>query len=403
MNKLAIDGGTPVRTEAFAEWPVFGELEERMVTEAIRSGKWGGSGVVKGSGREPMLPLFERKFAELQDAEYAVNVVNGTVAITVALQAAGVKPGDEVIVPPYTFIATATAALAYGAIPVFADIEEHTLMLDPDKAEQAITPRTKAVIPVHLAGASADMDRFTELGRKYGLSVIEDAAQAAGAAWKGKGVGSHGTAGTFSFQSSKNLNAGEGGVLLTNDSAVWERAWSICNVGRVPGGEWYGHKHLGQNYRMTELQAALLLAQMTRLEEQMQTRERNAALLDGLLEEVEGIVPPFRDERVTRHANHLYMFRIDPAWTDRIAKTDFIRKLQAEGIPASAGYFALNRNEAIIGAIRDWTGAERIDACPVCERVSDKEVVWLGQQVLLSDEKAIRDVALAVRKVVSSY
>src|SRR5690606_34782400 len=179
-----------------------------LLKEVLESGKWGGAGGAGNKKFEPKLPLMEKKFAALQNTEYAVSVVNGTVAITVALQAAGVKSGDEVIIPPYTFIATATACLAFGAIPVVADIEEDTLLIDPEKIEALITPKTKAIIAVHIAGSPANMTRINEIASKHGLAVIEDAAQAVGASWEGKGVGGLGDLGTFSLQSSKNLNSG---------------------------------------------------------------------------------------------------------------------------------------------------------------------------------------------------
>ncbi|WP_409342370.1 DegT/DnrJ/EryC1/StrS family aminotransferase [Paenibacillus sp. MBLB4367] len=399
MDRLAVNGGKPVRTEAFPSWPIFDELEEQMVLDVVRSGKWGGTGSVISKTFSEKLPEMEKQIARLQDAAYAVSVVNGTVAITVALQAAGVKPGDEVIVPPYTFIATATAALAYGVIPVFADIEEDTLLIDPDKVEQAITPRTKAIIAVHIAGAPANMSRIKEIAAKHKLKVIEDAAQAVGAKWEGTGVGAIGDLGTFSFQSSKNLNSGEGGAIVTNDKELWERAWSICNVGRVPNGAWYQHDRVGQNYRMTELQAALILAQMSRLDEQMRKREINARLLNELLGGIDGIRLMNQDARITRHANHLYMFRLAPELIERVAKNDFIRQVNAEGIPVSAGYVPLNANKAIIGATREFEGEERLFACPVCERVCG-EVIWLGQAALLAEEKDIHDIASGIRKVV---
>lgn len=400
---LALEGGIPVRTEEFPAWPIFGSLEEQLVLEVIRSGKWGGTGTVLSPEYSPKLPEMERRFAELHDAKHAISVVNGTVAITVALQAAGVKPGDEVIVPPYTFIATATAALAFGAIPVFVDIEEDTLLLDPDKVAGAITPRTKAIIPVHVAGAPANMSRIKEVATEHQLRVIEDAAQAVGASWEGRSVGTIGDLGTFSLQSSKNLNSGEGGIILTNDQELADIAWSICNVGRSQTGAWYQHDRIGQNYRMTELQAALLIAQMSRLEEQMQRREANAKLLTDLLSNIDGITVVNADPRITRHAHHLYMFRIAAEVTDRINKTDFISKVNAEGIPVSYGYIPLHRNEAIVSALKTLTGEERSYACPVSERLSDKEVIWLGQHVLLADEQAMYDIAAAIRKVIESY
>lgn len=401
MSKLAIDGGAPVRTAGFAQWPIYDELELQMLKEVLESGKWGGSGGTK-AGYEAKLPKMEQEFAKLQDSAYAVSVVNGTVAITVALQAAGVRSGDEVIIPPYTFIATATAALAYGAIPVFADIEPDTLLIDPEKVEALITPKTKAIIAVHIAGAPANMTRLGEIARKHGLALIEDAAQAVGAKWEGRGVGSIGDLGTFSLQSSKNLNAGEGGIITTNQAHLWENAWSICNVGRIPNGEWYQHEKLGQNYRLSEFQAAIILAQMTRLEEQMTRREQNAVRLDSLLGSIDGVRLMKQDPRITRHAYHLYMFKLEPAVTERVQKAEVIRRLQAEGIPVAAGYVPLNQNVAVLDAVEAWTGMRTQQECPVCEAVCEKEALWLTQNVLLSDAQAMDDVAEAVRKVLSS-
>ncbi|TNJ68321.1 DegT/DnrJ/EryC1/StrS family aminotransferase [Paenibacillus hemerocallicola] len=400
MGKLAIDGGSPARTTPFATWPVYGDLEMQLLKEVLESGKWGGAGGAAKSNYEPKLPQMERKFAELQNAQYAVSVVNGTVAITVALQAAGLKPGDEVIVPPYTFIATASAALAYGIIPVFADIEEDTLLIDPEKVEALITARTKGIIAVHIAGAPANMTRLKEIAAKHGLALIEDAAQAVGASWEGQGIGAIGDLGTFSLQSSKNLNAGEGGIITTNNRDYWENAWSICNVGRVPNGGWYQHDRFGQNYRMSEFQAAVVMGQMTRLEEQMSKREQNAKLLDELLSGTKGIRLLKQDPRITRHAYHLYMFKLD---LEQAEKNDFIRKANAEGVPLAAGYIPLNRNQSIIETTKMWTGEERVYDCPVCERLCEKEAVWLTQHILLSDEQAIREVAHGLQKVAQSY
>jgi len=396
MEKLAIDGGTPVRTKPFPEWPVFGDLEERLILEVVRSGKWGGTGRVK-------LPELEEKFAAIHDAKHAVTVVNGTLAITVALQAAGVEPGDEVIMPPYTFIATASSALLFGAIPVFVDVEPDTLLIDPEKVEAAITPKTKAIVAVHIAGAPANLTRLKEIAAKHGLSLIEDSAQAVGAKWDGVGVGAQGDFGTFSFQSSKNINSGEGGIILTNNERLADMAWSIANVGRVRQGGWYQHERIGWNLRMTEFQAAILLAQLTRLEEQMATRERNAKLLTELLNDIDGVRTLRRHPKATRHAYHLYMFALDSALADRVEKSDVIRKLNAEGIPVSAGYVSLNQNKAIIKETKKWLGEERVYSCPVSERACDKEILWLAQNVLLGSEEDMHDIAKAVRKVIASY
>ncbi|GGD88219.1 DegT/DnrJ/EryC1/StrS family aminotransferase [Paenibacillus nasutitermitis] len=224
------------RELTFAQWPEYGELEMRLLREVLESGKWGGAGEAFSASYSPKLLEMERRFADLHDAKYAASVVNGTVAITVALQALGIKSGDEVIVPPYTFIATASAALAYGVIPRFADIDPDTLAIDPDKVEKLINDKTKAIIAVHIGGAPADMRRLSEIARRHNLFLIEDAAQAVGAKWDGKRVGTLGDIATFSLQSSKNLNCWEGGVILTDNQELYEKAWSICNVGRIPNG-----------------------------------------------------------------------------------------------------------------------------------------------------------------------
>ncbi|WP_127588542.1 DegT/DnrJ/EryC1/StrS family aminotransferase [Paenibacillus koleovorans] len=395
-EKLAVNGGTPVRTKPFPEWPIFNEVEEQLVLEVVRSGKWGGTGRV-------MLPEIESKFATAHDAKYAVSIVNGTVAITIALQAAGVKPGDEVIMPPYTFIATASSALMFGAIPVFVDVEADTLLLDPSKVEAAITPKTKAIVAVHIGGAPANLTALKAIAAKHSLRLIEDSAQAVGAQWQGMGVGAQGDLGTFSFQSSKNINSGEGGMILTNDEAFADMAWSLANVGRVRNGAWYQHEHIGWNLRMTELQAALLIGQMTRLEAQSAARERNGKLLTELLKPIDGIQVLSRDPGITRHAYHLYMFKLDAALADRVDKNDVIAKLVAEGIPAAPGYVSLNKNAAVIAETKKWTGEDRFNSCPISERACDKEVLWLHQNMLLGDESDMYDIAGAVRKVIQSY
>lgn len=396
MDKLAIDGGPRIRTKPFPAWPIYDELEERLILEVVRSGKWGGTGRVK-------LPELEEKFAAIHDAKHAVSITNGTVAITIALQAAGVQPGDEVIMPPYTFIATASSALLFGAIPVFVDVETDTLLLDPEKVEAAITSKTKAIIAVHIAGSPANLTRLKAIANQHGLRLIEDSAQAVGARWNGVGVGAQGDLGTFSFQSSKNINAGEGGMILTNDRELADHAWSLANVGRIREGGWYQHETIGWNLRMTELQAAILLGQLSRLDGQMELRERNAKLLTELMEDIPGARTLRRDPQATRHALHLFMFRIEPELADRVNKNDVIRKLNAEGIPVSYGYVSLNQNKAVIQETKKWTGEERVYSCPNSERACDKEILWLHQNVLLASEADMHDIAAGVRKVLASF
>lgn len=395
MTQLAIDGGTPVRTKPFPDWPIYGELEEKLLLEVLHSGKWGGTGRIK-------LPEAEKRFADIHGAKHAISVVNGTVAITVALQACGVGPGDEVIIPPYTFFATASAPLMFGAIPVFADVQEGSLLIDPDQVERLITPKTKAILPVHIAGRPADMTRLKQIADKHGLRIIEDSAQAVGGSWNGQGVGTLGDCGTFSFQSSKNINAGEGGMILTNNDDVAEMAWSLINAGRIPSGEWYQHENVGWNLRMTELQAALLLGQLSRLEEQMLTRETNAAILTELLSKIEGVRVLDEEPQVTRHAYHLYLFKLQPEVAAKTTKREFCEKVVNEGVPLHEGYIALNQNKAILEGIRKWTGESRTYSCPVAEAACSQEAFWLPQNVLLGSEEDMHDIARAIQKVVQS-
>ncbi len=396
MEMLAINGGNPVRTKPFPDWPVYGKAEEELLIEVVRSGKWGGTNRNK-------LPELEKRFAELHEAAYAIPTVNGTLGITVALQAAGVSPGDEVIMPPYTFIATATATLMFGAIPVFVDVLEETLSIDPEKIEEAITEKTKAIIPVHIAGAPANMTEINRIARKHNLVVIEDAAQAVGAEWENRRIGAIGDLGSFSFQSGKNITSGEGGMILSNNQEYAEKAWSLANVGRVQKGAWYQHERIGWNLRMTEFQAAILLGQLTRFEDQFQKREDNASLLNQYLREIEGVTPTGRDERVNRHDYHMYMVRLEHEVLNMIDKQDFINKINAEGIPVTGGYVSLNQNQAVINETKKWLGEERTYSCPISENACEKEILWLPQRILLGTEEDMEDIAKAIKKVMNSY
>jgi dTDP-4-amino-4,6-dideoxygalactose transaminase len=405
-ERLALDGGTPVRTAPFLQWPFWDERDEAALLGVLRSGKWGAT-------QGDRVTTFAETFARYQDAAHGVCVTNGTAALEVALRAAGVEPLDEVIVPPYTFVASATAILSIGAIPVFCDIQQDTFLIDPQDAAKRITPRTKAIMAVHIAGQPCDMDGVLQLAKDHSVRVIEDGAQAHGAAWRGKKVGAIGDAGTFSFQSSKNLNAGEGGIVVTNDRALAERAWSLANVGRIPKGAWYQHEAMGWNLRMNEFQAALLLAQFERLPEQYERRERNALFLDRELSKIEGVYPQARDARVTGHAHHLYCFRYDPAaWGGR-DRGWFHQALRAEGIPVSAGYTTpLYRMNAIVNERRKWAEMARQmgrevtcpaspdeEALPVTERICGAQGNWLGQSVLLGDEADMADIVTAFAKL----
>ncbi len=391
MSDLAVNGGTPVRTRPFDGWPVFGREEEEALLAALRSGVWGS---IDGT----YVKQLEVEFAELQGARHGVSCVNGTMALSVALKALDIGPGDEVIVPPYTFIATASAALMIGAIPVFVDVEADTLLIDPSLIDAAVTSRTKAIIPVHHAGSPVDMDGVMAAANRHGLRVVEDAAQAHGAAWRGTPVGAIGDIGTFSFQSSKPINAGEGGMMLTNDDQLDELLWSYRNVGRRRGGEWYEHVRLGWNLRMTEFQAAVLLAQMRRMPEQQAHRTEAAAYLTQRLSEIPGVAPLRVPDGVTAHSWYTYHWRWLGAADGGLSKMELSRALAAEGIPNFHGYTPLNRNQAVRDEIVRLGGAEP-GACPNAERAETDEILMLTMPILMGTHADLDDVVAAVAKV----
>ena len=401
MSKLAIEGGTPVRSKPFPSWPIWGEEEEKQLLEVLHSGVW--SSPTKPA---PKLDAFQKAFAQYQQAKHVLCVFNGTVALETALRATGISYGDEVIVPPYTFIATATACLTVGAIPIFADIDPTTYNIDPERIKDAITPRTKAVIPVHIGGCPADMDGVLEVAQQHDLIVIEDACQAPGASWKGRRVGAIGDLGCFSFQASKNINAGEGGAVVTDNDELAQRVWSVQNCGRIPQGAWYQHEVLGSNFRMTDWQAAILFAQLGRTEALSARRQANATSLAQRMAEIPGVSPQHRDERVTEHANHLFVFRYDSEAFGGLTRDRFLDLLRAEGIPVSPGYTPLYRAGAIQrGIVRLRHFIEGQDGeyeepdCPATERACSTEGAWFTQTMLLGTEEDIDDIAEALLKV----
>ena len=348
----------------------------------------------------------------MQGANYGIGCSTGTAALEIALKALGIGPGDEVIVPPYSFIATATAVLIVNAVPVFCDIDPDTYNLDPKSFERAITPRTKAVIPVHFAGMAADMDAILSIAERNGLAVLEDAAHAHGATWKNRGLGSIGNAGTFSFQASKNMTSGEGGLITTNNREFAELCESLLWAGRKIGHEWYEHFRLGWNYRMTEFQGALLLAQLERLEEQNGRRTRNAAYLTSKLAAIPGIHPLARPDYATRHSFHIYIFRFKEKEFG-ISRKQFLEALAGEGITCSSGYaHPLYKNVVFLeknfypkgcpiscghynGKIdyRDFEGL-----CPNVEQAC-REAIWLEHRQLLGDQQDMDDIVRAVSKI----
>jgi dTDP-4-amino-4,6-dideoxygalactose transaminase len=398
-QKLALLGGTPVRSRPFTAWPIFGKPEERSLLRALRSGKWG-----KLNG--PEVARFEERFATLHGCRHGLGVVNGTVSLRIALLAAGIRAGDEVIVPPYTFFSTASAVIEANAVPVFADIDLGTFNLDPKTVEAAITPRTRAIIPVHFAGQPADMDALMRIARKRKLIVIEDAAHAHGARYKERPAGSLGHMASFSFQSSKNLTAGEGGLLTTNDDALAEACRSIHNCGRIPTGIWYEHHVISSNHRLGEFQGAVLNAQLDRLEKQTRTRDRNGQYLAARLARLPGLHPQKRPADCTRHSHHLFMMRVDGR-AFGVPRPTLIKALQAEGIPCSGGYaISLHQqpmflNKAFgpylpgISAKLDY----RKTRCPNSDLICREQGLWIEQSVFLGLRRDMNDIADAFEKI----
>ncbi len=423
VSELAIHGGSPVRTKPYPGWPVWDDREEKGLLEVLHSGKWWrfsyGEGV-ELKEPEPGQPRskvaeFQEAFARLQQARFGIACANGTAAIEIALKALGVGPGDEVIVPPYTFIATASAVLNVNAVPVFADIDYETFNIAPDQVERAITPRTRAIVPVHFAGQAADMEAVLMIAGKHGLHVVEDAAHAHGATWKGKGCGSIGDAGTFSFQASKNMTAGEGGLITTNSRELAELCESYLWAGRKTGRPWYEHYRLGWNYRITEFQAAILLVQLLRIEEQNRRRMENALWLNRRLERIPGIRPLKVSWPQDVHSFHIYVFRFEEE-AFGIPRAAFLRALAAEGIGGFAGYeHPLYRNPMFLnqdfypkgcpvqcghyGASIDYRSFEEL--CPNSERAC-REAVWLEHRLLLGSREDTEDIARAVEKIHAS-
>lgn len=402
-GRPALLGGAPVRSATFPGWPVHDEVESRALQTVLESGRW---------NRGAEVERFEAEYARLTGAAHCLATANGTAALITTLTALGVGPGDEVIVPPYTFVATVNAVLLRHALPVFVDSDVETFQIDARKVAGAITGRTKAVMPVHLGGAAADLDTILAAASARGVPVVEDACQAHLAEWRGRKVGTLGRAGCFSFQASKNLNSGEGGAILTSDAELHEACYRFHNNsrGRASAGSTdFSYRGVGANMRLTELQAALLLAQMTRLEQQARTRDDNGAYLTSLLSQISGITPARAYGGCTRNAYHLYMFRYDAEAFGGLPRAQFLKALRAEGIPASGGYSPLPAEPTIVETLgspafeRIYGRAELArlterNRCPDNERLC-QQAVWLTQTMLLGTRGDMAQIAEAISRV----
>ncbi len=405
MSELALLGGEKARTSPYPEWPVYDEREIEAVTHVIRSGRWGGFPYPG-----PETAEFVRRFCELHGAQYGVAMMNGTVTLEVALRAAGIGWGDEVLVPAYTFAATASAPIAAGAIPVIVDVDPNNFCIDPQAAEAAITERTKAIIPVHLGAQMADMDAIMALAEKYNLVVIEDCAHAHGARWRGRGAGTIGDFGSFSLQSSKIMTAGEGGILLCRTEEMMYRAASIINCGR-PADPQHTIYTMGANYRMGELQAALLNVAIERFPQQTAERQEMADYMDEALSEVPGVRVLRRDPRITTRAVYRYIFAIDPDQFGGATHDLVCAALDAEGVDCWVGYEAMHRYSLFqphlskLPVPAAYPERFQFDQMrfPVAERACEAEAVWLDERIFRSGREGVDDAVRAVKKIQARF
>lgn len=361
MSALAITGGSPVhdsKKNPWPTWPVWDKNEERALLEVLHSGHWSYNG--------PKEQAFNKAFADFIGCKYVISAANGTVTLQLALEACGIGYGDEVIVPGITWQATAASILDINAVPVLVDVCEDTWCIDAAAVEAAVTERTKAIIPVHLYGSFADMDAIMAIARKHNLRVIEDCAHKHGGEWNGKKAGSIGDIGSFSFQLSKLMTAGEGGALTTSDPDLWERLDALRNCGRRP--EQQGDEATGQglygdegnfiqsgNYRITEFQAAILLEQLKRLPEQNAHRDANATYLNQQLKQLPGVAPMRRDERETQEAYFNFAFRYFADQFKGVPVEMFRKALAAElGSPVEPCYEPLNQCALYTPYTKPW-------------------------------------------------
>src|SRR6266576_3633917 len=400
MSALAMLGGKKAKSKPFPVWPYYDSNEDRALKEVLESRVWW-----RTPGTKTL--EFEKSFAKFHGARHGIAVTNGTAALEVTMAGLGIAAGDEVIVPDFTFVATASAVLFANALPVLVDVDPDTYCIDCDLLEAAITPRTKAIIAVHMGGLPADLDRLTEIANRRGLALVEDCAHAHASEWRGKRIGTFGVAGTFSFQASKLITAGEGGIIISNDDKFERQARSVHDCGRMPGEWFYSHFIYGSNYRLSEWQGAILNVQLSRLDAQTLHRHRNGRLLDKLFAEIPGITPQKCDSRCTRNGQYAYIFHVDGKQFAGISTENFIAALNAEGIPTQASYPPVHdlhmfRNNEYRKRLSGKQATEKHEFLqqrfPHTQRAA-WETVWIPQFALLGDEHDMCEVAEGIRKI----
>jgi dTDP-4-amino-4,6-dideoxygalactose transaminase len=408
MGKLAITGGEPVRKKRFDPWPVYTEGEKCALEDVLTNRNWGGQPFPGKHG-----DAFAKKFAAFHTAQYGQCVNTGTVAIQAALKAVGIQPGDEVLVPAYTWEGTVGPVLLVNAVPVFVDVDPDTYCIDAKLIEQAITPKTRAILPVHLGMRFADLDAIMTIAEKRNLKVVEDCAHVHGGMWRGKGAGSIGDVGAFSFQSSKLITCGEGGAVITNNLEYFERMQSYINAGRASVTDKFKHRMIGFNYRLGEFQAAVLGPQLERLPKQQQIRQANIEYFEARVRTTRGLGFLKAEPRITRTAPYSYVLKYFAELVKDVPRAAFVSALQLEGIPCDGLFYEpvyrsslFPVNPAEYPAL-SWGREKPLDLrnmyrCPASERAAYHEAVWFPHYLFLGDKKEIDTIIDAIFKTLNN-
>ena len=410
-DKPAILGGTPVRPQGSSleqKWPVYDNSDINMYLDAFKGNRWS----EYSNASDEFSVRFEKEYANLMGVGYVAMTNSGTDALETAQRALDIGPGDEVITQTNTFIATAQTVFNLFALPVFVDSDPETFMINTDLIEERITPNTRAILPVHIGGAAADMDKIMEIARKHDLAVIEDACQAHMGEWRNKKLGAIGDLGCFSFQAYKSLCGGEGGAVIGNDDNIMARVDAYTNNGRDPRG--IQRSFPGSNFRITPFVASILLGQIRRLEEQSSLRDENAAYLEQLLSELKGVRPTKKYDGQTRRAYYSYQLIYDREFFNGLPKSKFRRAMSAEGIRFGNGidsslhldpfietYFNLKSYKRIFPKER-FDKYRKENQCPVNEMIGRDTGLSLGQSVFLGTRKDMEDIVTAIRKIQKS-
>jgi len=403
-KKLAINGGDPIRTAPWPSWPVWDNTVEKEIAEMYRTGNW-----YRSTGN--LCQEFEKKYAALVGAKHCLATASGTTSLSVALHALGIDAGDEVLVSPFTFIATYNVIFMAKALPVFVDTDPETFLMNPKMIEERITERTTAILPVHIYGYPCDMDAINAIAKKHTLKVIEDACQAWSAKYKGKNAGTLGDLGCFSFQNSKHLPAGEGGAVVGNNDEVMDLCYSYHNCGTQYGSirSESSYPIRGANFRMQHVQALILMSQMKRFAQDAEIRESNAAYLDEKLKNIPGIIPCKKVDGAEKSAYHLYPIRYKKEEFNNASRDTFMKALSSEGIPSMKGYGKQNKDGLIEDALTSrgykrlfgdrWLNSWREkNVLPGNDQLTEEAVAFY-QSILLGSKKDMDDIVNAITKI----